>query len=441
MPHDHLTAVVLPKNPSRLERELAAEHQTEVLRFTKGEDPHPSNILRTRSRPEHRLGELYHWMLERDTDLAAYCAKLVDAVLALPRTIEPAEPATPQAQEAARFVRWALGQIPDLRTALEHLAYGQFFGLAIVELFWQKVQDGGEFSGAWAPVKAVDRPLWRFLFKGGQLHVRRPNGQHLLAPGGKFLLHRWGCEDSPWGKPLLDQCYWLHWTKIEVLKFFAIHLERFASPSIWVKYPWLRGEQHQSTNESTQAQALAVAASLSQELAAALPEGMEVDSLETGHSGAATYQQYLDLANRGLAVRILGETQTSGLDSKTGSYNSYAVSDAIRLEKVARLAHSLATALRDHLFRPLVELNLGTGTPVPRLHIQTVEAEDRRLRQEGIDRALAAGQAVPRAYFLRTHQVPEPREGEPVVLRGLPPVTSPPPSQPPPPAEAPRHAS
>ncbi|MCB1037907.1 MAG: DUF935 family protein, partial [Acidobacteria bacterium] len=240
-----MIAVALPKLVSSLEREMAAENQVERYNFPNSEDPHPSEILRTRSRPEHRLGELYPWMMERDLDLGSYCAKLVDAVLALPRSIDPDLPATPEAEEAARFVRAALTQIPDFRLALEHLAYAPFHGVALVELLWHRLPEG-EFAGAWVPAKMIDRPLWRFGFKEGELFVRRRDGRHETPPPGKFLVHRWGTADTPWGKSLLDKAYWFSYVKMELLKMMSGHLERHASPMPYVKYPWSRGDSPQA---------------------------------------------------------------------------------------------------------------------------------------------------------------------------------------------------
>ena len=417
--------VSLPQASSRLEAALAGEDQVENrYRFEK-EDPHPSKILATRSKPDHRLGELYDFMLERDLDLDGYCGKMADAMVALPRTIEPAD-SSPKALEAAKLVHHALAQVKDLRIAYEHLDKAFTHGVAFVENDWTQLTSG-DFQGAWVPSRMTDRPMRRFLFRKGELYVRRPDGQHIVAPPGKFLVVRSGTADSPWGKGVLDAIYWFHFVKMELIKAMAIHLDRFASPLPYVEYPWKSGDSDhiQTANEQMVAEALRVLRALKVENAAAVPQGLELKILEASQSGNANYAEPIRMLNRAMAVRITGEVNTLGLRPGTGSYASDQVSDGIRMELVKKHCSSIASGMRDGLFAAIVALNLGLDYPVPRLHFHLVEAEDLEQRRAGVESTLAAGEPVPRRYFYRTMLVPEPKEGEEVILRET--STAPPP--------------
>ncbi len=422
-------AVTLPQPSSRLEAALAGEDQVEKrFRFEK-EDPHPSKILASRSKADHRLGELYDWMLERDLDLAAYCAKMVNAVMALTRTVEPTD-SSPKALESARLVRTGLAQVRDFRLSLEHLVKSYSHGIALVENDWSSLTSG-EFQGAWVPVRMSDRPMWRFLFRQGELYVRRPDQQHILAPPGKFLVIRSGTADSPWGKGVLDAIYWFHFVKMELVKAMAVHLDRFASPTPYVEYPWKSGttDAVKTANEQMVADALRVLQSLKVNNAAAVPKGLELKILEVSQSGNANYAEPIRMLNRAIATLITGEVNTLGLRPGTGSYASDQVSDGIRMELVTKHCSSLASGIRDGLFAPMVAFNLGPDYPVPRLHFHLVEAEELDQRREGIEKTLDAGEPVPRRYFYRTMRVPEPTEGEEVIVRTTP-VVEPTPAAP-----------
>ncbi len=413
--------------PARVEpwlgREMAGDHQVERLWNTSTfrEDPHPSEILRTRSEHKHRIGELYDRMIEKDTDLAGILGKREDAVLALPRFIEPAD-STPEADEAARLCQYALSLVPNLNDNLRHQLASLGRGIAVEELVWEQLPRG-PYKGAWVPVDLIDRPMWRFAFVDGKLHVRRPTGKPVAAPPGKFLVWSRGTKDTAWGKPLLDQAYWYWFIKHHGWKWFAVHVEKWASPTIVVRYDVAKQElakgssgQHGVSREN-QAKALEVAKAIQVEMAAALPKGIDLDTFEAKRSGNDAYQTFISLCTRAMALLFLGEVNTSGLRPGVGAYASEQVSNEIRKEKVVLDAHDGGAHLKDHLLRPITEINFGPDAPVPRFVLDHVETEDREQRREGIALALSEGLPVPKRYFLQTMQVPPARDGEEVIVR------------------------
>jgi phage gp29-like protein len=414
-------------------REIASEEKTTGSyawrRFTLEGDPHPSRILAEKSEPTDRLGELYDRMLATDLDLSGFVQKRKDAVLKLPRSIVAAD-GTPRAAETATFCHSALSIVRDLATNLQHQLDSRAKGIAIEELLWERIPRG-ELAGAWVPVGIVDRPMWRFLFREGQLFVRQAHGKEAIeAPLGKFLVMTHGTKDSPWGAALLDDCWRAWWLKKNGLKFWAIFLDKWGQPTAIGKYKAKgHGEGAERTNQKNQALLLEVIEKLQSSYGIALPDGLELELLEASRSGSVSYEAFQGMLTRSMAIKILGEVDTSGVAKGPGSFAKADISNEVRLEKVVLDARDLAAHLKDDLLSLLVAVNFGPDWPVPLWQIDTVEAEDRELRQDGIDKVLGAGEPVGRRYFYLTHQVPEPAPGEAVVRREKS-AASPPPAPP-----------
>ncbi len=400
-------------------REMAGEHDVErtFASSSFAEDPHPSEILAKRSEWQHRLGELYDHMLRTDAHLAGLELKRGDAVLGLPRRIEPGD-ASPQAAAAAELARWALSKIEGLGINYRHQLGARGRAIAFEELIWERVGRGPN-AGAVVPVAIIDRPMHRFAFKRGVLHVRRAAGDPLPAPPAQFQIFRHGSKDSPWGgNALLDCIYWFWYLKKHGWKFWAVFTEKWAQPTAIARY------RHQSggdgtANQDRQRQALSIVQAIQSEYALAVPEGVVLELLEASRSGSISYKEFVDSCSRAMSIVYLGEINTSGLRPGVGAFASEKVSNEIRKEKVGLDAHDLGAAWSDGILRWISEANYGPDVAPPRLVIESIETEDREQRQQGQERVLAAGEAIPRRDFYLAHQVREPEAGEPVVRRDL----------------------
>ncbi|HEX4954795.1 MAG TPA: DUF935 family protein [Thermoanaerobaculia bacterium] len=410
----------VPRPSNLLGRELADEASAERLarfRFLDQEDPHPSEILLKRSRPGDRLGELYRYMLRSDGNLKGLWAKRRRAVLALPRLLQPAD-STAAAVEAAELVRFALGHIEQFQDSLRRVLDAVLFGVSITEVLWAQAAEG-PFAGALVPRALRDRPMWRFAFREGQLHIRRPPARLEPAPPLRFLVGRYGSHDGPWGEGELDGLYWPWYISKNGLQFWATFIDKYAQPTPYTRYKPHASDK--SINRERLEQALAIVKAIQTESGFALPEGLEVALLEASRSGGVSYSDFLAFFRMMYALVLLGEVDTSGFGEGPGSFAKSKISNDVRVETIAEDAKWLSSLLNETLVRWIVDLNLPPGTPRPRFEIDTKEAEDRALRQAGMERVLAAGQPVPRADFYALHQVREPVEGEPVVERVTPP--------------------
>ena len=433
-----LTVLPVPRIDRSFARELASEELAETTFKSNSylrEDEHPSKIVREKSEATDRLGEIYDRMLGSDLDLAGFHRKRKDAVLALPRLIVPTD-ASPEAKDTADFCHQALTLVPSFAVNLSHQLDAIAKGIAFEEMFWERLSRG-RLAGAWVPVNLIDRPMWRFLFRDGVLHVRRPkSAEPVAAPAGKFLVMRHATKDSPWGAALLDEVYWAWWLKKNGLKFFAVFLDKWAQPTAIGKYRHRSGgTDAEKMNAADQTQLLGAIEAMQSEYGIVIPEGMAVELLEATRSGSASYESFIGLLTRSQALAFLGEVDTSGAAKGPGSFAKAQVSNEVRLEKVELDARELAAHLRDNLLRPLVAVNFGPEAPVPRVLIDTMAGTDRELRQKGMASVLELGLPVSKRELYLVHQVSEPGPGEETVSKEKP--APPPPPQPPPAPQAP----
>lgn len=409
---------------TRLESEMAAYDPYAGFRSAGGrfgpEDLHPSRILATRSYKENRLlklGELYEVMFEADPDLFAIYLKVRDAFGQLPREIIPPTN-TPEATKIAEFCHEALSEIEDFSVNIEHQCEALPKGIAFDEMIWGEME-GGEFNGAFVPKRMVDRPMDRFGFVRGKLFVRMPDGR-AEALDGKFLVHRMGTKDSPWGRPLLDRLYWMYFCTKHGWNMYSHYIEKYAAPTAWVKYIRQKAADEAETklaNQREQQAAANIGRAFQANSSIATPDDMTLELVQANMNGAANYGEFISLCNRAKALIFLGEINTSGLRPGTGAYASDEHAGKLLRQKVVLLARGISSHFRDHLLRPMVRLNFGPQAPVPRMVFDELEVEELQARREGIKMLLEAGLPVVASDMYRAARSREPRDGEPTVTK------------------------
>lgn len=407
---DPPVSAVVPKADSMIERELAGLVQTSRFSFRK-EIPPPSEILRKRSKVGWNLGHLWDHMLERDGFLYGLWCKRWKAVLGLPRYILPADE-TPRAKEIAHFCRLALSEVPSFHINLRHQFLSLTHGWSADEIMWQH-RTAGKISGKWG-LDLIDRPMSRFLYKTDcRLYVRRPDGNHVAAPDGKFLVMRTGSKDNPWGGlGLLHYLYWYWFAGEHGWKYFHILIEKWAQPTAVGKYNRVRDSKVNEANVNTLFQAID---QIQTEYSIVIPDDLVVTLLEAKRGGEVSYEKFISLANLAKALIILGEADTSGMEQGQGSFARRRVSNDVRLETIRIDAHELDAHMTDNLLRLLVEVNFGADAPVPFWFTEVDDAEDLKMRQERADAMLDRGLPLPLESYYHLNKQRLPREGESII--------------------------
>ena len=406
---------MVPKVDSLIGQELAGLVQTSRYPFKNREIPPPSNVLLKRSKFGMRQGELWDHMLDRDAFLSGLWAKRWKAVLGLPRYILPRDE-SPEAKNVADFCRLALSEVPRLHINLRHQFEALTHGWSAEEILWQH-RDRGPIAGKWG-LDLIDRPMWRFLYKddeaaGPRLYVRRPDGNHLLAPDGKFVVNKTGSKDNKWGGlGLLHQVYWYWFSGEHGWKYFATLIEKWAQPTAVGKYKRSVDSRIDNDNVSQLFQAID---QIQTEYSIVIPDDLMVELLEARRGGEVSYKEFIGLANLAKALVFLGEGDTSGFEQGHGSFARRNVSNKVRLETIRLDAHELDAHLTDNLLRLLVWVNFGPDVPVPFWFTEVDDAEDLAMRQERADAMLDRGLPLPLEDYYRLNRQRLPKEGESVL--------------------------
>jgi len=407
-----------------LKKEMAGDEATRLSFGAYEEDPHPSEILATRSRPDHRLGELYEEMYRKDGDLKGLQRKLDDSVLDLSRSVV-AHDERRRAVEVRDLCDAALDGIDNLDDRLRHQLGAEPRGVAVDEIIWEEIPRGPH-RGAWLPVDIISRPMWRFAFNKRRLGVRRVDGPPIPAPIGKFLVSRRGSNDSPWGDPLLDYLYWPWYIKLHGIHFWSLNLEQWTSPFPIGRWKRFTGDDAEDKNDDMEKQALELARAVWGGGAASAPDDVLLDLIEAKRSGNVSYADFCAAQTRKMALVLQGEINTSGLRPGVGVYASEAISQEIRQEKRNLKAVGLVAHLRKTLLRWIVTLNYGPDEPCPPYVIDVLAAEEQETLLKGIEAAFAANAhlqepiRIPRSHLHRAWRIPAPVGGEAYVTEGFP---------------------
>jgi len=393
------------------ERDVTHSWTATSLQMPNGERLPNCPILRDRSQPGQRIGELWQDMLDKDGPMSALYTKLRESVLVLTRSIKPGDD-SPKAAEAAKFARLALGRIPQWALSIDKLLEKRQRGLSILEIEWERAERG-PLAGGIVPVDVVDRPMHRFAFDlDSKLHVRRPTGPFLPAPPMKFLVGRHGTKDDPWGKADLAAQYWPTKLILEASAWWTKFLEAWADPMLTATYRHKPGAIQANANE--QARAVEVLQALRKNMNAAIPEGIVIGMLESTRSGSVSYETFISTWRRWQALIALGEVLLSGADKGTGAYASYEIALDVFVSRVKLEAHWLASYITESILQWITWLNFGFEVTPPRMSVEISDTDARNMRIEGLKLAREWGLAVPEDYVRSTLLAPEPMPGEKV---------------------------
>lgn len=392
-------------------REVATVPRTAwsaAARFAAGRlDP----ILRNEaSRPlaaTHDIHAVFQDLEDKDGHLFAVLQTRKHGVLARDRRLEPLDE-SPDAARAAATCRRALAEMPGLDRALHDALDALGKGLAVLEVMWRVAPDG-----AILPSRLVPRWPGRFaLADDGTLRRHDPGdpADGVPMPPRKFLVvsFRAGIDAGP-ASGLCFRAYWYSWFKRNNLKAWALFNEKFGAPTVVARFP-------DGADDAERRRLLETIDAIQQDAGIILPEGIALSLLEAQRGGqVATYRDLADWCNDEISKIVLGQTLTTTEGRRSGSLALGRVHEAIRDEYVEADARLLEEAFSDQLLRWIVDFNLGTDVPAPRLRIDTTREE--RLAEEAEVDKLLLGMGVPLGvdYFYDRYRRPRPAPGDDVL--------------------------
>ena len=301
-----------------------------------------------------------------DTKVRALLGQRLDAGVAAPLEIEPGG--------TARRDRMAAEDLAEQLSALEidritrELLHAIWYGYAIAECIWQI--EGNRVRIADLRIRHPSVLNWDPLTLEPLLVTRqRPAGQPL--PPAKFVLltNPRAHGGQPFGPGTGAWCFWPVWLKRHNYSDWAVALERFGTPIALAKTR--RNAPPKEIDE-----ALRTLAAIAAGTSINLPEGVEIQILESSRRSGGDFQLFSRDMDRMIADAIVGQHGTAEIGQHVGT-------GEVHMKVLERLvsadARRCASALRRSIATWLTTWNFP-GAAIPRLARDTAPPEDLEAR-------------------------------------------------------------
>lgn len=371
-------------------------------------------------------------MEERDAHLYAELSKRRGAITALDWSLEEPEGASAAEKNWAAQIKEWLGQIDahangvqgGLGVVLGAMTDAMLKGFSPQEMVW-RAQEGVLLPSLtlqpqrWFTISADRRG---FLLRSKATHTApglQPVQGEALQPYS-WLFHVHPARSGYVARmPLARVLFWPYLFKNYSTRDLAEFLEIYGLPLRLGKYPAGASDAEKRT-------LLAAVTQIGHNAAGIIPQSM---ALEFQAAAAGTdvpfmaMLQYMDAAE---SKAILGQTLTAS-EGQNGTQALGNVHNEVRMDIRAADARLVEETLFRQLIVPLGVLNIPgvDARRLPRLCLDTGEAEDLQVYADNLPKLAAAGLRIPVKWAQDKLRIPEP-EGDEAVLNAPPPPAAPP---------------
>ncbi|MCW1842289.1 DUF935 domain-containing protein [Prosthecomicrobium hirschii] len=391
----------LPINKALLSREIAAPTVAGVRRIHEervatGLTPDRlGRILRDAQDGNHR--DYLTLAEEMEERYMHYASQLQTRRLAIEGTEFSLDVPAGVPAKIADFVT-SLKEDPEFLSAAAALTDGIAKGYSVVEMMWEYQE------GALRPVQYEWRDPRFFQFdrlSGRQLRLAVDgsiDGEDL--PQGKFLRH---VPQSRMGLPVRRGvariAAWAFIVQSFALQDWAAFAEVYGLP--------LRvGKYHAAATEAEKRTLLRAVASIANDAAAIIPDGMEIDFHEvTGSRGEAVFGGLLDYIDKNISKVVVGQTMTSDNGSSLGQAK---IHNEVRLDILRADCRQEAITIGRDLIRVAVDLNYGPQAVYPTVIRHIADPEDVTALSDAVAKLVPQGLKVSQRQMLEKLGLSEP---------------------------------
>jgi phage gp29-like protein len=284
----------------------------------------------------------------------------------------------------------------DIPRIIEEMMDAVAYGYAPMEILWKKKDD------FWGIENIVGKsPQWfefdldnRLLFRGdGSITEPVPDNRFLLIQHRQSYL-------NPYGDKTFSKCFWPVTFKKKGWLWWTVFIEKYGGAFLYGKYP-------NNFSDELQDKLLKALNKMVSDAVAIFPEDTEVtiESLANKGSVSNVHLEYINAANAEISKAVLGQTLTTELNGKTGSYAAAKTHNLVR-EDLAKADRNRISAAFDRLARIYTLYNFGAEVIPPRFTF----IEDEELYREHVDRDVqlySIGWRPTKAYIAREYAIPE----------------------------------
>ncbi|WP_420324625.1 DUF935 domain-containing protein [Mameliella sp.] len=367
-----------------------------------------ANILREadEGHPERQL-ELAEAMEERDLHYVGVLGTRKRSVTQLDITVEDASSDATDKRIAEELRTWLLRD--ELGEELFDILDAIGKGYSFTEIMWDNSM------GQWQPSYLEQRdPRW-FRFDQGDLRTPMligENGQDEPLPAYKFIHPRIRAKSGITPRSGICRAVtWAYLFKMYTLRDWAIFTQTYGQPLRVGRYPVGASEDDRNT-------LFRAVANIAGDCAAIMPEGMEIEFVETGNVGASVdlYESRADWLDKQVSKAVLGQTATT--DAEVGGLGSGKEHRMVQEDIERADAKALSGALNRDLVRPWVDLNYPGHGRYPRIVIARPEAEDLVKWMQTVGAAVDRGLAVSEDDVYSKLGLRRPAEGAKILRPG-----------------------
>lgn len=249
--------------------------------------------------------ELYEDLLDDDVAFSTWQQRRL-RVISRPWEVSPGDPKDPRSVEAADHLREQLNSLPFDRIT-DRMLYGIWFGYAVAEGIYEIGSDG---KYKLSDIVVPDRKWFGFT-RGGELRFK-PNiliSNEVLPPNKFWVLRTGASHDFAfYGLGLAHWCYWPIWFKRNVIRFWALFLEKMG-------YPTVLGEQLDTWTKAEKDDFLKALGAIGRDRAVRVAAGAaaNIKLMEStrANAGSSGFNDFISEQNDALMRVVVGQPGTS----------------------------------------------------------------------------------------------------------------------------------
>lgn len=353
--------------------------------------------------------ELYEDMEEKDGHIMSEMGKRRRAVLGLDWDIVAPDNATAKEREAASALANLLQGLDDLESVIFDVTDAIGKGFANLEFDgWQRL------DGDWLPRAIIHRPQsWFQLVRGPtqEIRLRGAMGGEPLRPFS-WITHVHKAKSGYLERSALFRVLvWPYLFKNYSVGDLAEFLEIYGIPMRVGKYPGGATEKEKLT-------LLRALGALGHNAAGIIPIGMELEFLNPAQGDPAAFELMINWCERTQSKAILGGTLTSQADGKSSTNALGNVHNEVRQELRDSDALQIGKTLSRDLVYPIALLNglVDNWQRCPRFQLLTNDPEDMTEYAEALPKLVGMGFRIGRQWAQERVAIPEPDEGEEILV-------------------------
>ncbi len=265
-----------------------------------------------------------------------------------------------EALKQSNYAQWSFDNMQgSLDDVIEECLIDSFcYGIAVPEKVWVLVEND-EYIGniTYKAIKPKDPSLFNFAidpYGNPTSLVQQVDGQIINCDLDKFAILRINSEHgNPNGVSELRGAHKFWWMKDNMLKFWAVFLEKYGAPTAV-------GTCKRGTPKAAQDHLKSVLDKIQQETAIVIPDDITVDLLEAARSGDTSgFERLINYCDKQLVKSLLGQTLTTDEGRRSGSFALGAVHEAVQTIIINRIRRKAEEWMDESIIRPLIDYNFA----------------------------------------------------------------------------------